>query len=475
MRGHLPDDVLGEGLRTPGRADEDGRAHPAYDLGEAGTAVLGIDVPRRHLVDGPRERLLEVAQVGSGVGEQAVPADAPELAGGDVLRHAGDDHRVADLVRDADARGAGAVDDDAVLRERDAADVARGQDGCEAHGPGALHVVVEGECLVAVAVEDAARVRRAEVLPVQDRVGEERGRRGDVAVDEGVVLLAPDPRLRHAEVERVVEQLLPVGADVEHHGKGAGRVDAGRRGVDVELADGDLDAADAPVPDAEDALGVGSDDEVDVIGRATGREQRVLHAVRVVDRQVDAARAAVLVAVALDRLADRGRVDDREHLGQVPAEQPEEEHLVAVVQRGEEDVLREVGGLVEVLQVGAALLLLQREHARGQQADEAEPLALLGAERRPLVEPRLGQDRATAQRGLPRVGVGVPVDDVLGLGRRGHPSTVGRSGGGGAASGRDPADTLGGITAQRRPLLLAGDVPRRPPRRRGPPTPSPRS
>jgi hypothetical protein len=42
-------------------------------------------------------------------------------------------------------------------------------------------------------------------------------------------------------------------------------MEPGRRGVDRELADGDLDAADALVADPEDALGVGGDDEVDVV------------------------------------------------------------------------------------------------------------------------------------------------------------------------------------------------------------------
>ena len=190
----------------------------------------------------------------------------------------------------------------------------------------------------------------------------------DVVVDEGVVLRALDARLRDAEVERVVEQLLAVGADVEHHGEGARGVDAGGRGVDVELADGDLDAADAPVADAQDALGVGRDDQVDVLGPATAAQESALDAVGILDREVGAARSAVLVAVALDRLADGRGVDDRQHLGEVLAEQPEEQHLVAVVQRGEEDVLREVGGLCEVLLERATHLLLDGEHARREHA-----------------------------------------------------------------------------------------------------------
>ena len=74
------------------------------------------------------------------------------------------------------------------------------------------------------------------------------------------------------------------------------RVDAGGGGVDGELADGDLDAADALVADAEDALGVGRHQQVDVVGAQAGVAQRGLDLLGVVDRQVDPARAAELVA-----------------------------------------------------------------------------------------------------------------------------------------------------------------------------------
>ena len=68
------------------------------------------------------------------------------------------------------------------------------------------------------------------------------------------------------QVHLVVEQGQVVGADVEDHRDHPAWVDAGGGGVDGQLADGDVDAADALVADAEDALGVGGDDEVDVVG-----------------------------------------------------------------------------------------------------------------------------------------------------------------------------------------------------------------
>ena len=372
MSGHLAHELLGEGLRAPGRADQHRGPDLPDDLGEADPADLLVALPARHLGHRARVGNLEVAQVLAVVREQAVAPDTPETPGRLVAGEPGHAHRVPQLVRDADARRTRAVDDDAVLGQRYAAEPAGREHRGQADGSGALHVVVEGERRGAVAVEDPPGVARPEVLPVEQGMREEPTRGGDVGVDEGVVLTPLDPRVRDTEVERVVEQLLPVGADVEHDRERARRVDPRRRRVDVELALRDLDATDAPVADPEDPLGVGRDDEVDVVGSQTGRAQRALDAGGVLDGEVDPARSAVLVAVALDRLADGRGVDDGQHLGQVVAEQLEEQHLVAVVQRREEHVLGQVARLLEVLPVGAVGLLVDRQHPRRQQTHQPQ-------------------------------------------------------------------------------------------------------
>ncbi len=116
-------------------------------------------------------------------------------------------------------------------------------------------------------------VARTEVLPVEEGVGEELGGGGDIGVDEPVVGLPVDPGVGVAEVERVIEQLLAVGAHVEDHGDGPVGVDAPGSAVDDELAFGDGDAAHAPVADAEDRFGVGGHDEVDLVGVEVGGGQ----------------------------------------------------------------------------------------------------------------------------------------------------------------------------------------------------------
>ena len=166
--------------------------------------------------------------------------------------------------------------------------------------------------------------------------------------------------------------------------------------VDGQLADGDLDPADPPVADAEDALGVGGHDEVDVVGAEPVVAERLLDEVRVVHREEHAPGTAVLVAVALDRLADRRRVDDRQHLAQVLRQQPVEQDLVAVSEVGQVHVPGQVVRLPLVLRVDPAELPVDGRHPLGQQPDQPERPPLIGCERGPPVEHRRAEHREPA-------------------------------------------------------------------------------
>ena len=199
-----------------------------------------------------------------------------------------------------------------------------------------------------------------------------------------------------AQVHLVVEQAQVVGAHVEHHRDHPAGVDPGGGDVDGQLADGDLDPADAPVADAEDPLGVGGHDQVDVVGAEAVVAERLLDQVRVVHRQEHAPGTAVLVAVPLDRLADRRGVDDRQHVPQVLRQQPVEQDLVAVAQVGQVHVLGQLVRLPLVLGMDPADLPVDRRHPVGQQADQPERPPLLGRERGPPVEHRRPQDREPA-------------------------------------------------------------------------------
>src|SRR6266536_560722 len=143
-------------------------------------------------------------------------------------------------------------------------------------------------------------------------------------------------------------------------------IDAGCGRVERQLADGDVDAADTPVADTEDALGVGGHDEIHLVGPQPVVAERLLDEMGVVDGEEHAVRAAVLVAVPLDGLPDCWGIDDREHLVEVLHEQPVEQDLVPFAQVGEVDMLCKVVRLPPVLRVDPAGLPVDRGHRVGQ-------------------------------------------------------------------------------------------------------------
>ena len=94
------------------------------------------------------------------------------------------------------------------------------------------------------------------------------------------------------------------------------------------------------------------------------------------------------MAELLARETDGRCVDDRQELLEVLDEEPVEQRLVAVLERGQADVPLEVIGLApDVLELQRDLLV-DRRHARRQQAVQAKGVALTGREGRALVEER---------------------------------------------------------------------------------------
>ena len=174
-----------------------------------------------------------------------------------------------DLVGHAGARGTSTEDDQALVGEALAGDPHAGDHRGDDDRTGALHVVVEDAVLLPVGQQDSARVGRAEVLEVEQRAGEELGRDGQVLVDELVVALAAHARMTVAQIGGVIEEGLVIRAAVQVDGDCPLGVDAGGRRVDGELAHGDVGAVDAPVPDPEDLLGIGDNEQVDIIGPQT--------------------------------------------------------------------------------------------------------------------------------------------------------------------------------------------------------------
>ncbi|MBG9885079.1 hypothetical protein ABE10_00455, partial [Bacillus toyonensis] len=326
------------------------------------------------------------------VHDQPVPVDEPDAAARLVVGEAVPLHRGADLIRHARPRGSRAEDHQTLIGEPLACDPKAGDHGGKDDRSRTLHVVVEDPIAVRVLREDAARVRRAEVLEMQERLRKEPGDGRQVPVDEGVVLRAADTRVAVPEIQRIVEQGLVVGSDVEVHGDDPTRVDPGRRRVDRQLAHGDVGPVHAPVADAEDLFRIGHRDEVDVVRTELEGGEGLLDVLRAVDREVHRPGDPVVVRPFHDGVADRGVVDDRQKLREMVHQQPVVQGLVPVVQRVQIDVPCEIVRKLLQLTQAPGHLRAQVLDGGGQPADDTEPLTGLLIERRAPIDCRILQD-----------------------------------------------------------------------------------
>ncbi len=200
------------------------------------------------------------------------------------------------------------------------------------------------------------------------------------------------------QVQRVVQQPLVVCAHVQGDRDHSARVDPRRGCVYGQFASRDLDAANAPVADAQDLLSIGAHDQVHIAWPEAQRGEGRLDVVRPVDGQEDAPRPTVLVGVLLDRLPDGRVVDDRQQLGQMVGQHPVVENLIAVVQLLQVYVLGQVAAQVSQLLISPPRLLFQRQNRGRQPPGQPASLPLRVGERDPPVGHRVGQHAGRARR-----------------------------------------------------------------------------
>ena len=268
---------------------------------------------------------------------------------------------------------------------------------------GALDVVVEAAQRVAVAVEHARGVALGEIFPLQHDVRPALGQRGDEFVDEAVVFLAAHALVPPADVERIVEIFLVVGADIEQDRQRGRRIDAAAGGVQRQLADRDAHAAGALIAEAENALAIGDDDDLGLVEQRIGEDLPDVVAVR--DRQKQAARLAIQAAEGFAAGADGRRIDDRQQLFDVLAEQSVIERLVGVLQLAQEGIALQVGVKFAQHLHAATDLVVDVEHGEGQKPMQAEGGALLLGESGAFIQPRIGQQPVAEHFGRQREGV----------------------------------------------------------------------
>ena len=251
-------------------------------------------------------------------------------------------------------------------------DLETGDHGCQDDGCRTLHVVIEDAMAPGILHQNPTGVGGPEVLEVQQGVRVQLAGDLEVLVDEFVIALPAHSGMTIAEVRRVVEQVCVVGADVEVDGDGALRTDARGCRVESELAYRDVGPVDSPVPNSEYLLGVGDNEEVDVVRSQLEGLEGGADILDVVDGQVDRAGASVGVTPLLDGLADGGVVDHRQQLDEVIDQQLVVKGLVTVLEFFQEDVTVNVA--VESLELAVAALGLLLESLDGCRKPSDHPV-----------------------------------------------------------------------------------------------------
>ena len=159
---------------------------------------------------------------------------------------------------------------------------------------------------------------------------------------------------------------------------------AGAGRIKRKFADGDAHAERAEVAEPKDAFAIGHDNHAHIGMRPVTED--LGHAAAFANADEKPARAAENGTVFQAGLADRGRVDDGDHLLRMLLHQFVEERFVAVLQGGEKDVFLEGIRFAQEIAIHAAQLFLKREHPRRQQAAQPQHIPFAFGERRALVE-----------------------------------------------------------------------------------------
>ena len=111
-------------------------------------------------------------------------------------------------------------------------------------------------------------MRSREIFPLQAGSGKLLLHCLHELINEVEVILTGDPFMTPAEVFRIVEPLGVVRSDIQDDRQRSRRMDATDQRVERELPDRDAESARALIADAQNALAVGYDDDVDVLIRA---------------------------------------------------------------------------------------------------------------------------------------------------------------------------------------------------------------
>src|SRR5262249_18275963 len=133
-----------------------------------------------------------------------------------VYVHAGFSHGLADKLCNSSSGRASAEKQEPLIGDLLFRDAQRRQYSSKRHSRGALDVVVERADLVAVALEDRHGIDVRKVFPLDAAFRIELLHSRHELFNECRIFVAADAALAQSKVERVLDQSVIIGADIEH-------------------------------------------------------------------------------------------------------------------------------------------------------------------------------------------------------------------------------------------------------------------
>src|SRR5712692_1389052 len=262
--------------------------------------------------------------------QQAVSIHEPEARPGFRLGQTIRDKCGAQKISNTNARRTGTQLDNLLLAKAASRDAKSGEDGSDGNSRRALNIVVEGNQLVAIPIQDGPGVGLGEILPLKQSFRQFALHRLDKKIDELIVGAAGDPFVTPTQIFRVGQAFLIVGPDVEDHRQGLRGGNPANQRVERKFSDGNAQSPNALITDAKDALAIGDDNDAYFLVGAILQE--LLDVLAEWIRDDEAAGTPVDVAEFLARFRHDGRVNDRKHLLDMIEEQAIKEDFVGVLQ-----------------------------------------------------------------------------------------------------------------------------------------------
>ena len=151
--------------------------------------------------------------------KQAVAIDEPETRARFLLRQTVGNHGFAEKVGYTNACGTGAEHNDLLIAKAAAGNTDGRKDRSAGDRSGALNIVIEGQELVAVAVEDGTSMGLREIFPLKQRMGQFLFQGLNETIDKIVIGIASDALVAPTQIFGISKALFIVGAHIENNGQ----------------------------------------------------------------------------------------------------------------------------------------------------------------------------------------------------------------------------------------------------------------